>query len=183
MAKGGVRDVDVLRAVKEHHEHCNGTGYPVGLKGENISKMARIIAIVDSYDNLCNNQNLEKRMTPYEVLSHMYTKQQNQIDIDLFSAFIRSMGIYPPGTVVQLSNGEIGIVITINPNNPLKPSLLLYDPSIPREQALICEMEENEDIAIEKSIRVDELPDEVRFYLSATSNVTYFMGKGIGDVK
>ena len=102
--------------------------------------MARIVAIVDSYDNLCDNQGTQKRMTPYEVLSHMYTKQQSQIDVELFLVFIRSMGIYPPGTVVQLSNGEIGIVISINPSNPLKPSLLLYDPSIAREEALICEM-------------------------------------------
>jgi putative nucleotidyltransferase with HDIG domain len=183
MAKSGVRDVGILQAVKEHHENYNGTGYPIGLRGEKISKMARIIAIADSYDNLCNNQNIEKRMTPYEALSYMYTKQKNEIDIELFLTFIRSMGIYPPGTVVQLSNGETGIVITINPINPLKPSLLLYDRSIPREEALICEMEENEDIAIEKSIRIDELPDEVRLYLSATPNVTYFMGKGAGNVK
>jgi len=180
LTKSGVRDVEVLHAVKEHHEHCNGMGYPSGLKRENISKLARIIAIVDSYDNLCNNQDIEKRMTPYEVLSYMYTKQQHLLDLDLFSVFIRSMGIYPPGTVLQLSNGEIGIVITINPNNPLKPSLLLYDPNIPREEALICEMEENEDIAIEKSIHISELPDKVRLYLSATTQVTYFMGKGAG---
>lgn len=183
LAKSGVRDVGVIHAVKEHHEHSNGTGYPSGLKGEKISKLARIIAIVDAYDNLCNNPDIEKRMTPYEALSHMYTKQQHQIDVDLFSVFIRSMGIYPPGTVVQLSNGEIGMVITINPDNPLKPSLLLYDPNIPKEEALICEMEEHDDIAIEKSIHIDELPDQVRLYLSATTHVTYFVEKGVNDGK
>jgi putative nucleotidyltransferase with HDIG domain len=183
LAKSGIREVGVIRAVKEHHEHCNGTGYPAGLKGEKISKLARIIAIVDAYDNLCNNSDIEKRMTPYEALSQMYTKQQHQIDVDLFSIFIRSMGIYPPGTVVQLSNGEIGIVITINPDNPLKPSLLLYDSNIPKEEALICEMEEHDDIAIEKSIHIDELPDPVRLYLSATTHVTYFVEKGVNDGK
>ncbi|MDP1990678.1 MAG: HD-GYP domain-containing protein [Syntrophales bacterium] len=183
LAKSGVRDVGVLHAVKEHHEHYNGTGYPSGLRGEKISKLARIITIVDAYDNLCNNLDIEKRMTPYEALSHMYTKQQHQIDVDLFSVFIRSMGIYPPGTVVQLSNGETGIIITINPDNPLKPSLLLYDPNIPREEALICEMDKHDDIAIEKSIRIDELSDQVRFYLSATNHVTYFAEKGMSRDK
>jgi putative nucleotidyltransferase with HDIG domain len=183
LTKSGVRDAGVLHAVMEHHEHCSGTGYPAGLKREKISKLARIIAIIDSYDNLCNNPDVEKRMTPYEALSHIYTHQQHQIDVELLSMFIRSIGIYPPGTVLQLSNGEIGIVITINPENPLKPSLLLYDANIPREEALICEMEDNEDIAIEKSIRIDELPDRVRQYLSATDHVTYFMEKGKGDGK
>ena len=178
LSKGGIRDTVVLRAVMEHHESWNGTGYPAHLKGEQIGKFARIIRMVDYYDNLCNNPDARTRMTPYEALSHIYTKLRNQIDIDLFSIFIRGMGIYPPGTVVQLSNGETGIVITINPGNPLKPSLLLYDPNIPREEALICEMEEHEDIAIEKSIRSEELPEAVRNYLSASNHVTYFMEKG-----
>jgi putative nucleotidyltransferase with HDIG domain len=178
LSKSGIREGRTLRAVKEHHETWNGSGYPLGLKGEQIDKFARIIRIADYYDNLCNNPETSQRMTPYEALSHMYTNLKNKIDIELFSIFIRSMGIYPPGTVVQLSNGEIGIVITINPNNALKPSLLIYDPTIPREEALICEMEEHEDIAIEKSIHSEELPENVRRYLNATTHVTYFMEKG-----
>lgn len=178
LTKSGVRDPMTIRAVAEHHEHWNGTGYPSGLKGDQISKFARIIRMVDCYDNLCNNPDASAKMTPYEALSYMYTKLKGHHDIELFSLFIRSMGIYPPGTVVALSNGEIGIVITINPNNPLKPSLLLYDSNIPREEALICEMEEHDDIAIEKSIHSEELPEAVRKYLNATSSVTYFMEKG-----
>lgn len=183
LTKCGIRDADVLRAVKEHHELFNGTGYPLGLKGQKISKLARIIAIVDIYDNLCNNEDNEKRTTPYEALSHMYTKRQEQIDVDLFSTFVRCLGIYPPGTVVQLSNGETGIVVATNPVNALKPSLLLYDSSIPREEALICEMEDNDEIAIEKSIRIDKLPESVQRYLSATPHITYFMEKAAGDDK
>jgi hypothetical protein len=163
----------------EHHEFISGQGYPAGLKGDKISKPARILRIVDSYDNLCNHPDPKKRMTPYEALSHIYTKQQTQIDLELFSVFIRSMGIYPPGTVVKLSNGETGIIISINPDNPLKPSLLIYDPNIPRDEALICEMENHEDIEIAGSIRIEELPEDMRLYLSATTHVTYFMAQGM----
>jgi len=178
LTKCAVRDNTILRIVMEHHEYFNGQGYPAGLTGDKISKLARILRIVDNYDNLCNNPDSKKRMTPYEALSSMYTKQQNQIDLDLFSTFIRSMGIYPPGTVVKLSNDEVGIVISINPDNPLKPSLLLYDANIPREEALICEMEDHEDIEIETSIRIEDLPEHIRLYLSATTHVTYFMDSG-----
>lgn len=177
--KCGIHDEAVLRMIMEHHECVGGQGYPAGLQGAKISKPARILRIVDSYDNLCNAADPKKRMTPYEALSHIYTKQQSQVDLDIFSIFIRSMGIYPPGTVVRLSNGELGIVISINPDNPLKPSLLIYDPQIPRDEALICEMENSDEIKIEHSIRIEELPDEVRLYLSATPNVTYFMAQGL----
>lgn len=180
LTKSGVRDAATLRAVSEHHELISGAGYPAGLKGEQIGKFARIIRIVDYYDNLCNIPDAQARMTPYEALSHIYTKLKTRIDVELFSIFIRSMGIYPPGTVVLLSNGETGIVITINPNNPLKPSLLLYDPNIPREEALICEMEEHDEITIEKSIHSEDLPEAMRNYLNATTHVTYFMEKGKG---
>lgn len=182
LTKSGVRE-GVLRIVMEHHEHYNGQGYPSGIEGENISKMARIVSIVDCYDNLCNNLNQEMSMTPYEALSHIYTRLQSQIDIDIFSIFIRSMGIYPPGTVVKLSNGEMGIVVSINPANPLRPSLLLYDPNIPKDEALIYDMEDDADITIEKSIRADTLSDELRLYLSPAKRVTYFMEKGTSKSK
>jgi putative nucleotidyltransferase with HDIG domain len=168
----------VLRVVLEHHEDYNGQGYPSGLEGENISTLARIVRIVDMYDNLCNNPDQGKCMTPYEALSYMFTKRQNHLDMDMFSEFIRCMGIYPPGTVVQLSNGEVGIVISINPENPLKPSLLLYDPNIPKDEALILDMEDDMDIAVEKSIPVERLADEVRLYLNLSRHVTYFVERG-----
>ena len=177
LTKCGIRD-GVLRVVYGHHELCNGQGYPAGLKGEAIDKLSRIVSIVNYYDNLCNNPEPEKTMTPYEALSHMFKKLRNQIDMELFSVFIRAMGIYPPGTVVQLSNGEIGIVVSINPENPLKPSLLLYEPNIPKDEALIHEMAEDEDVTIERTFRADELKEDVRHYLSASRHVTYFMDKG-----
>jgi putative nucleotidyltransferase with HDIG domain len=178
----GVPD-EVFRVVLEHHERFDGQGYPAGLKGNNINKLARIVMIVDSYDNLCNHPDPEKCMTPYEALAYMYSKRQSQVDMDLFSEFIRGMGIYPPGTVVQLSNGEVGIVISINPQNPLKPSLLLYDPDVPKTDALIFDMEDDLDITIEKCIHADQLPDEMRLYLCPTRRVTYFMEKGLKKPK
>jgi len=177
MKKCGVRD-GVLRVIYGHHELFNGRGYPSGLKGEEISKLSRILSIANIYDNLCNHPEPEKCLTPYEALSHMFTKKREHMDMELFSTFIRAMGIYPPGTVVQLSNGEVAIVISINPENPLKPSLLLYEPNIPKDEALIHEMADDDDITIEKSIRTEELKEEVRRYLSASRHVTYFMDKG-----
>jgi putative nucleotidyltransferase with HDIG domain len=166
------------RVVLEHHEQYNGQGYPSSIEGENISKLARIVRIVDCYDNLCNHPDQQKSMAPYEAVSYMYSRLHNHLDMNLFSEFIRSIGIYPPGAVVQLSNGDIGIVISANPGNSLKPSLLLYDPNVPKDEAIIIDMEDDIDITIEKNIRPEKLADEVRLYLNPTMRVTYFMEKG-----
>jgi hypothetical protein len=68
-----------------------------------------------------------------------------------------------------------GIVVSINPQNPLKPSLMLYDPEVPRSEALIFDMEDDQDMVIEKSIQPEKLPDEVRRYLNPGTHVTYFV--------
>lgn len=165
---------EATQIIFQHHEQYNGQGYPQRLRGEQITRLARITAIVDEYDNLCNPLDLEKSMTPYQALSYMYTKRQDRLDMELFSIFIRSLGIYPPGTVVKLSNGMHGIVISINPQNPLKPSLMLYDPDIPKDEALIFDMEDDMDVSIETSVRPEKLAPEIRWYLSPSARITYF---------
>ena len=166
---------DALQIVLQHHEQVNGMGYPQRLNRSEISVLARITAIADEYDNLCNHVDPEKAMTPYQALSFMYTKRQDRLDMDLLSTFIRCLGIYPPGTVVQLSNGIYGIVVSINPQNPLKPSLMLYDPDVPRSEALIFDMEDDSDVSIHKSIQPEKLDPEIRSYLSPHTHLTYFV--------
>ena len=166
---------EAVQVILQHHEQVNGMGYPQRLSRQAISLPARITAIADEYDNLCNHGDIEKAMTPYQALSFMYTKRQDRLDVDLLSTFIRCLGIYPPGTVVRLTNGMYGIVVSINPRNPLKPSLMLYDPDVPRSEALIFDMEDDLDVNIEKSVQPEKLDPEVRYYLSPQTHLTYFM--------
>jgi putative nucleotidyltransferase with HDIG domain len=175
VSRGGGFHEAVTRVILQHHEKFNGEGYPQHLKGDQIDKLARITSIIDTYDNLCNSIDPEKCMTPHQALSHMYTKLQNHLDMELFSLLIHSLGVYPPGTVVKLSNGEIGIVVSVKPQNPLKPSLMLYDPKIPKDEALFFEMEDDADVTIENSIQPDKLPDEVRRYLCPSTGTNYFV--------
>lgn len=174
-SRSGVFPEEATGVIFQHHEQYSGGGYPNHLKGDQINKLARITAIVDVYDNLCNNIDPEKCMTPYQALSQMYTKFQNYLDMEIFSSFIRSLGIYPPGTVVKLSNGIFGIVISVNPQNPLKPSLMLYDSKIPKDEALIFEMEDDTDVTIEISLQPEKLPPQVRLYLCPSTGTNYFV--------
>ena len=164
-----------LVIVYQHHEACDGSGYPKGSLGPQIHLLSKIVALVNVYDNLCNRRRQADSLTPYEALSHMFARQKAALDEKLLSSFIGILGIYPPGTVVQLNNGGIGMVIAVNPKNQLHPNIVLYDPEIPKKDALIIDMQEESDLQIIQSIRPSALPKEIFDYLSPRSRINYFV--------
>lgn len=164
-----------LGVIRQHHERMDGSGYPSSLSGADIDPAARIVAIADIYDNHCNQPDPEDSFTPYLALSYMFTQQKHLLDKDMLALFIRCLGVYPPGTVVQLSNGSIGMVMAVNPENQLCPSLVLYDPQIPKKEALIIDLAEEPDLRVEKSIRLKHLPREIFDYLSPRTRITYYV--------
>jgi len=166
---------DAAQVIADHHETMDGQGYPEGLKGERINELARIASIVDAYDNLCNQPSAAKSLTPYQALAYMYSERKSQLDPELLMLFIRVLGIYPPGTIVTLNNQMVGLVIAVNPKNPLKPSLLLYDPDIPKHEALILDLTDDPDLAIVESLHPSKLPREIYDYLSPRTRVTYYL--------
>ena len=87
---------------------------------------------------------------------------------------IRSLGVYPPGSVVQLTNDVLGMVTSINPKKPLRPWVMIYDPSVPKEEAIMIDLEKETEINITKSISPALLPPKVAAYLNPRKRVTYF---------
>lgn len=166
---------EALDIIYQHHERMDGSGYPQGLSGEIIHPLARIVSISDAYDTLCNSKDPEEALTPYLALSYMFGQQKKLFDTESLASFIRCLGVYPPGTVVQLTNGTIGMVMSVNPHNQLRPSVVLYDSEVPKKEALIVELAEEPDLKVEKSIRLSHLPPEIFEYLSPRSRITYFV--------
>ncbi len=164
-----------LLIVYQHHEAVDGSGYPKGVKGPQIHPLSKLVSIANSYDNHCNKRNPADSLTPYEALSYMFSRQKDALDQKLLSAFIKCLGIYPPGTVVQLNNGAIGMVIAINPEDQLRPNVLLYDPEIPAEDALVIDMHDDPDLKITQSIRPAALPRQIFDYLSPRTRITYYV--------
>lgn len=162
-----------VQIIGQHHETNDGEGYPCGLKGDQISIPTKIMSIANVYDNYCNQLNPEDSMTPHEALSYMFTRQKNHFEAKLLSLFIRCMGIYPPGTILQLSNDLIGIVVSVPPGNQLRPSILIYDPEIPQKEALIWDLVEDPELTIVRSLRPAQLEPEVYAYLNPRIRVTY----------
>ncbi|MBS1189366.1 MAG: metal-dependent phosphohydrolase [Rhodocyclaceae bacterium] len=164
----------VLAIIREHHELFDGSGYPARLQGEAIGMLSRIVAIADYYDELCNPANGLEAMTPHEALSVMFARLRSKFDPRLLQVFIRCLGVYPPGTIVQLSNGVIGMVATVNTARPLKPMVLVYDADIPKDEAILVDLERERDVNIAKAIRPAQLPREIYNYLSPRRRVSYY---------
>ncbi len=164
----------VIRLIAEHHEQVDGSGYPKGLKEDQIHRLSRILSIVNHYDNLCNPINIINALTPHEALSLMYSKQRVRFDQKVLGTFIHCLGVYPPGTLVILNNEIHGMVMSVNPAKPLKPGVVIYDESVPKEEAIIIDLIEDSDFSITKALRPAQLPAHIHAYLSPRARATYF---------
>jgi hypothetical protein len=163
--------MDILR---QHHEHMDGSGYPAHLKGAQIAPLARLMAIVNEYDNLCNQHNPADSLSPHEALSQLFTQQRGQFEIAPLNLFIRCMGIYPPGTVVRLSDGTLGMVVSVNSGQPLRPWVLIYDPEVPKDEATILDLQHEASLNVVASLKPSQLSREVHAYLSPRKRMTYY---------
>ncbi len=94
-----------------HHEKMDGTGYPKGLKGEQISLYAKMGAVCDVYDAITSNRPYKSGWCPAESLKKMSEWSRGHFDEVVFQAFVRSIGIYPVGTLVKLQSGRLGVVV------------------------------------------------------------------------
>lgn len=163
-----------LPIIAEHHELYDGSGYPQKYKGEAINLLARIVAIANYYDELCNPLNVATALTPHEALATMFARLRAKFDPKFLQIFVRCLGVYPPGTIVQLSNGLIGMVATINTARPMKPMVVVYDAQVPKEEAILVDMDSEGDVNIAKAIRPLQLPREIFAYLSPRQQVSYY---------
>ena len=167
-----------MEVIAFHHEMMDGSGFPGRLAAERIGRLARIAAIVNTYDNHCNRVNPADSLTPAEALAYMFKRQKDQFDPLLLKLFIRCMGVYPPGSIVQLNNDAIGMVVSVNPDRLLQPTILLYDPAIPKDEAVFFDLDEEPDLAIVKTLRPVELKPAVCEYLNPRARVNYFLEQG-----
>lgn len=117
---------DKLSMVAEHHERNDGTGYPYGLRDKDISIFGKIGAIVDIYDAMTSDRVYHKGIPATSALKMMFQWADRHINKSVFEFFIKSIGIYPVGSVVVMSNQDKAVVAKINNKNPLTPVLVVF---------------------------------------------------------
>lgn len=122
---GGMINQDVIDMVAHHHERHNGQGYPQGLAGDDIPVFARIAAIVDCYDAITSHRLYAKAMPPSLAIKKLYEWKNIDFQEELIEEFIQAIGIYPAGTLVELSSGEVAIVVAEYRSRRLRPQVML----------------------------------------------------------
>jgi HD-GYP domain-containing protein (c-di-GMP phosphodiesterase class II) len=108
-----------------HHERQDGTGYPRGLKGDQIGLYGSMAAIADSFEALTATRPYAEALSPSSALSFLYKERGSGFHAELVEQFIQCVGVFPVGSVVELNSGEIGIVITQNLVRRLKPRVMV----------------------------------------------------------
>jgi HD-GYP domain-containing protein (c-di-GMP phosphodiesterase class II) len=163
---GGAIDV-----AHSHHERLDGTGYPRKLSAEKISPQTRIVAIVDMYDAITSDRVYQKGRTHLEAINIMTKMCGTHIDSGLTYKFIECLGIYPPGSIIEMSNGEIAIVVEANKRKRLKPKiiLLLDEDKKPRPERMVdlskIDLDaSSQEYRIVKTVKADEYNIDLNKY-------------------
>jgi len=121
----GILNQDVTDMVAHHHERYDGSGYPNGLRKDQIPPFARIAGIVDTYDALTSNRNYARAVAPSDAIKLLYEARDEDFQAELVESFIQAIGIYPAGTLVELSSGEVGVVVAEYRTRRLRPKVML----------------------------------------------------------
>ncbi len=164
----------VIQIIMQHHERADGSGYPAGLKGNGIDPLARLLTLVNAYDGLCNTINPMEAMTPYGALSYLFASERKKFDAAMLNLFIKSLGVYPPGSIVLLNDGVYGIVVSVNPQKLLRPFIMVHDRRVERDTPHILDLGENNETSISKCLRADQLPKDVSEYLQCRQKLSYY---------
>lgn len=159
--------------ISQHHELLDGSGYPKRLAGDDIDLFAQLVSVVNKYDTLCHPADMSKARVPSTALSWLYKNSANKYNQGDLKLLVKALGIYPPGSVVRLSNDQIGMVLSVNAKRLLYPNILIYDAEVPRAEAPIIDLEER-GLTITGVIKPDKLPEQIYEYLNPRSRINYY---------
>ncbi|MGH8740474.1 MAG: HD-GYP domain-containing protein [Burkholderiales bacterium] len=147
-----------------HHERQDGSGYPNGLKGEQIGLYGAMAAIADTFDALTAVRSYAEALPPSSALSYLYKERGTGFHGDLVEQFIQCVGVFPVGSVVELNSGEIGIVITQNLVRRLKPRVMvvLDDKGNPMRPHKILDLDKDPKATPEEPYRIKRTMEQSR---------------------
>ncbi len=166
LKSAGISDI-AIAICAQHHEKLNGQGYPRGLSGDAISTYGRLASIVDIYDAITADRVYHKGKSPFESMRILASLGKEELDKTLVYQFIRCMSVYPVGTLLELSNGKLGVVIQIHPKKPNAPVVKCFCGLYPRtyETPFTLDLSANDDVAVVKAHDPNALGIKVKNFI------------------
>lgn len=169
---GGVDDPDVLDVLRTHHERQDGSGYPDRLLDDTIPMAGRMLAIIDSYDAMCSARPYQAPVSRHAALQAIYRARGSLYQAELVEQFQVCLGVYPTGSRVELSTGEIAVVLEQNQVRRLRPTVLVV--SSPDKQPLgefrvfnlLDQTVGGDTVEIRHTLTVDQYPIDTSGYLA-----------------
>lgn len=147
---------ELKEIIGNHHERYDGTGYPRGIKGDKIPHLAQILGITSTYEAMTRERFYSDAANPTQALSRIYSWREKLFDAKLVNRFIKALGVYPPGCLVELMNGQIAIVTMINPENRTRPVVRALNSNLQGSENVRAEIdlmrEENAQISIKRTL-------------------------------
>jgi putative nucleotidyltransferase with HDIG domain len=162
--------------IANHHEFLDGSGYPQGLKADKLDKLSQLLAVVNEYDNLCNGTNQVKGKPPSIALGILYKNYNNKLNVEYISKLIKILGIYPPGSIIELSSGQFAMVMSVNLQQLLCPNIVVYDQLVPKDLAPIISLHD-EGLSIVRSLPAAALPEKIHKYLNPREQISLGIGQ------
>lgn len=120
----GMNDT-ILNIAATHHERFDGSGYPDGLEGKRVPVQGRIAAIIDCYTAMTRENKYSKAIAPHKALQTIYNWRDKYFQSELIEQFLQCIGVYPTGSLVEMSSGEVGMIMSQNKTQRLKPKIMM----------------------------------------------------------
>lgn len=168
----------VLATIAQHHEMVDGSGFPLRRGASELGRSSQVVALVNHYDRMCSPVG-GNGLTPHEALSIIFAQHKARFDSVVLGAFIRMMGVYPPGSIVQLVNDRYAIVASVNSSRPLRPRVIVHDSRVPKDEAPILDLESVPELGIRRSLKPSQLPRDALEYLSPRKRICYFFERAV----
>ena len=125
LRRSGLRDPEIVDFIAHHHERFDGSGYPRKIGGDDIPAFGRIAGLVDCYNAMTSRRGYANEKSPAEAITQLYQLKGVHFHTDLIEEFIHAIGVYPVGAMVELSSGEIAIVVAQSRKRRLRPVVML----------------------------------------------------------
>lgn len=161
----------VLEMIAQHHERLDGSGFPNGTKAGGLSLLTKIVMVADHYDELCNAPDPQTSLTPHAALSRLFRHvvlrgESSRFCPEVVQALVQALGVYPPGSLVELTDGFLGVVARINIHHPTRPTVLLYAPWICRSDGMLVNLAQETELEIKQALHLKDIPLPALAYLS-----------------